>query len=612
MLNISNLTYRIGGRLLIDNASASIPMGAKVGLFGRNGAGKTTLFKMILGDLEAEAGSIDYPSRMRVGTVAQEAPGSDVTLLQTVIAGHRELAELLHEAETVTDGERLSEVHMRIAALDGYSAEAKAAGILSGLGFDTEAQRRPCSSFSGGWRMRVALASLLFSEPDFMLLDEPTNYLDLEGVLWLESFLKDYRHTVVVISHDRDLLDRCMGAILHLDQGKLTLYTGNYQSFVERLTANRQRLESESRKVDAARKHMQSFVDRFRASAAKAKQAQSRIKALAKMPPIALTMEADVRPIKFSAPPKLSPPLIAVESGAVGYSDDNPILKSLNLRIDPDDRIALVGSNGNGKSTFAKMIAGRLPMMQGKMTSFPKMTVGYFAQHQLDELRPDETPFQHMADLMPNAKEPEVRAKLGAVGFSADRANNKVATLSGGEKARLLFAIIGFNAPAILILDEPTNHLDIDSRDSLIRAITEYEGAVLLISHDRHLLEACADQVWLVKDGAVKVFDGDLDDYEDLVLGRVKPGAGQKSGGNARRDKEEKASQNAEARLAKLQKDKIALDKKLSDQTLYTGDNAANNRLGQLQRREAELLRQIAEAEEEWMSAQNALEQAAE
>ncbi len=626
MLTISGITYRVGGRLLLENASATIPSGSKVGLVGRNGVGKSTLFKLILGQLGSEAGSIDFPARARVGTVAQEAPGGPETLIETVIAAHEELAGLLHEAEHETDGERLAEVHSRLATLDGYSSEARAGGILAGLGFDAEAQKRPCSSFSGGWRMRVALAGLLFSEPDLLLLDEPTNYLDLEGVLWLEDFLKRYRYTVIIISHDRDLLNRSVDSILYLDRCKLGYYTGGYDAFETRLAADRMRLESEAKKIDAQRKHMQAFVDRFKAKASKAKQAQSRVKALAKLSPITLDPESQGKPIIFSNPAELSPPIIAIDDGAVGYSAGNPVLRKIDIRVEPTDRIALLGPNGNGKSTFSKLLAGRLDIMGGRMTISPKLTVGYFAQHQLDELKFGWTPYDHMRELMPNAKEPEVRKKLGVAGFSADKADNKVETLSGGEKARLLFALIGFKAPSILILDEPTNHLDIDGREALVRAIAEYEGAVILVSHDRHLLDASADQFWLVANGTVTPYDGDLDDYEAFVLSNARSSGGgggkdrKADVGLAKEDRKaaaekrkrlqghKKAADTAEAQLIKLQSEAADIAKKLADPKLYgTGPSAAIT-LASLTQRDKELKKLIAVAEEAWLEAQSAYE----
>lgn len=622
MLTISDLTYRIGPRLLFDRASAAIPPGAKVGLVGRNGIGKSTLFRLILGEIAAESGTIELPPRARIGHVAQEAPGGPETLIEAVINHHMELSALLREAaaETVTDPERLADIHARLAALDGYSAEARAGIILRGLGFDAEAQKRPCSSYSGGWRMRVALAGALFAAPDILLLDEPTNYLDLEGVLWLESFLKSYPHTVIVISHDRDVLNRAVDSILHLDHGRLTYYTGNYDDFADRLAANRARLEAEARKIEAKRQHMQAFVDRFRAKATKAKQAQSRLKALAKLTPITLDPETETRPIRFPSPGKLSPPLLAMEGGSVGYEPGKPVLRQLDLRIDPDDRIALVGANGNGKSTFAKLLADRLPLMSGRVTKAAKLTVGYFGQHQLDELQPGRTALDHLRDLMPKDKESVVRARLGSFGFGADKADTLVENLSGGEKARLLFALIAFDAPAILILDEPTNHLDIDSRDALIRGIAEYEGAVLLISHDRHLLDACADRLWLVADGRVTPFDGDLDDYEKFVLSSRRPPAKPKAekpaapaarAPNLSRDIRsiERKIKALEAEIAKLEEEQDKLATRLADNALYDGSARANAELERLVARDAAVKAALAEKEEGWLALQAELEE---
>ncbi len=523
MLNISEMTYRIGGRVLLEDASASLPTGHKVGLVGRNGTGKSTLLKLILGELIPESGTASIPRTARIGTVAQEAPGGKETLLEVVMAGDVERTQLMAEAETAKDPNRISEIQVRLADIEAYSAESRAAVILAGLGFTEAVMNGPCSALSGGWRMRVALAAALFGAPDVLLLDEPTNYLDLEGTIWLQSYIRDYPHTILLVSHDRDLLNVSVDAILHLDQFKLTLYQGNYDNF-ERQRREKQALNSKmKKKQDDQRAHMQAFVDRFKAKASKARQAQSRMKALAKLEPIAELIDNAVAPFIFPNPEKqIAPPLVSWDKVSVGYGDKT-ILKNITLRMDPDDRIALLGSNGNGKSTFAKLLCGNLKPMLGSMAHPSRLSIGYFAQHQLDELSEDRTPFEYISELMPDAPISKRRAKLGAVGFGVNLADSKCSILSGGEKARLLFFLATYHAPHVLVMDEPTNHLDIDSREALILAINEYEGAVVLISHDRHIIETCVDRLWIVNNGTVQPFEGDMDEYTDLVLGRNKP-----------------------------------------------------------------------------------------
>jgi len=520
MLHINDLTYRIGARLLIDHTSVALPTGARVGLVGRNGAGKTTLFRIVRGDLSPETGGIATAKGARIGSVEQEAPGGAQSLVDFVLDADVERRALLAEAETAHDPARIADVQTRLADIDAHAAPARAARILAGLGFDEAAQRRPLSEFSGGWRMRVALAAVLFSQPDLLLLDEPTNYLDLEGAMWLVDYLKSYPATTIVISHDRDLLDEVADHILHLDRAKLTLWSGGYSSF-ERQRAEAITLQGKAaKKQEERRKHLQSFVDRFRASATKATQAQSRLKMLAKMAPIAVTVDDSVLPFSWPAvAKKLASPLVALEGAAVGY-DGRAVLSRLSLSLQADDRIGLIGANGNGKSTFAKLMGGRLALLSGKMVRAPKLEAGFFAQHQVDDLEPSGSAYTHVADRMRGEPEAKIRARVARIGFSAARANTGVAELSGGEKARLLMGLATFEGPQLLILDEPTNHLDIDSRAELIEAINDFEGACILISHDRRLLEACAERLWLVADGEVRNFDGDLDDYARLVLGQ--------------------------------------------------------------------------------------------
>jgi ATP-binding cassette subfamily F protein 3 len=615
MLVIDDLTIRVAGRLLIDSASARIPDGARVGLIGRNGTGKTTLFKAITGEGATESGSISVGARQRIGRLAQEAPAGPEKLIDIVLSADKERMQLLADAETETDPHRIAEIHTRLADIDAHSAPARAASILFGLGFSQDAQQRPSSEFSGGWRMRVALAALLFSEPDILLLDEPTNYLDLEGTLWLEDHLAHYPKTVVVISHDRDLLDTVVDSILHLDQTKLTFYRGGYSQFErqrrERLILN----EKAAKKQETKRKHLEAFIERFKAKATKARQAQSRMKALAKMEPTAASVNDEVREINFPAPERLlSPPIIALEGASVGYEAGKPILQKLNLRIDNDDRIALLGANGNGKSTFTKLITGRLPAMAGKVTLANTLKVAYFAQHQLDELDPNGSPYDHVRRLMPDAPEPKVRARVGQIGFSGDAGNTLVSSLSGGEKARLLLGLATFDAPHLIVLDEPTNHLDIDSRAALIEAINDFPGAVVIVSHDRHLLEATTERLWLVGDGKVTNFEGDLDDYRRLVLSSGNDDAPRKAD-NAGKDtkaEQRRASASKRAELKPLQK-KIKdaeadvtkltallekIDGALADNGIYSREPA---RAAELSRQRAETVAALASAEEQWL-----------
>jgi ATP-binding cassette subfamily F protein 3 len=519
MLSITDISIRIAGRLLIDQATTQIVPGARVGLVGRNGTGKSTLFQAIRGDIPVESGQITIPPRWRIGSLAQEAPGGPESLIDVVLAADRERADLLREAETAQDPHRIADIQTRLADIDAHSAPARAAAILSGLGFSTEDQARACAEFSGGWRMRVALAATLFAEPDLLLLDEPTNYLDLEGTLWLEDHLARYPRTVIIVSHDRDLLENSVDQILHLDRSKLTLYRGGYSSFAKQ-RAERELLDAKQvKRQEAERKRLQAFVDRFKAKASKARQAQSRVKMLEKMEPIAALVTQEVREITFPEPEKLlSPPIIAVDGVSVGYEPGKPVLNRVTLRIDNDDRIALLGQNGNGKSTLVKLLAGRLDPFAGRITRADKLGVGYFAQHQLDELNQDGTPYTHIRRLMGEAPEARVRARAGAIGFSAAAADTPVTSLSGGEKARLLLGLATFFGPQLIILDEPTNHLDIDSRAALAEAINDFPGAVIMVSHDRYLIDACADRLWVVANRAVTSYDGDLDDYRREVL----------------------------------------------------------------------------------------------
>ncbi len=623
MLHINDLTYRIGDRTLFERATAAIPTGHKVGFVGRNGAGKSTLLRIIQGELGYEAGSLSLPSRTRVGAVAQEAPGGSDSLLETVLAADTERVELLAEAETTTDPHRIAEVQTRLADIDAHSAPARAAAILAGLGFNEDEQGRPCSEFSGGWRMRVALAASLFAEPDLLLLDEPTNYLDLEGTMWLESYLKTYPYTVLLVSHDRDLLNKVVDHILHLENTKLHLYRGGYDRFEATRRARLELQMSMKKRQEAERRHIESFVERFRYKASKAKQAQSRVKALARMKPIAAVLEQRVLPFKFPVPSRLSPPIITMEDAVCGYEPGKPILSGLDLRIDQDDVIALLGANGNGKSTFAKLLSDRLKPSSGKVRRSPTLKIGYFAQHQLDELNLAWTPYRYYEELMPDKSEAQRRAQAGAVGFPGQKANTVIEKLSGGEKARLLLALAVFHKPHLLILDEPTNHLDVDSREALVQAINEFEGAVILISHDRHLIETSADRLWLVENGTVKTFDGDMDEYRDRLLAarRGKATRGKrKSTDDTKADQRQASAKRRagleplkleakkwESAIARLTEQKDRIDAALADGRIYavTPDKATK-----LNQKRAQIIGLVEAAELRWMSAQEAYDKA--
>ena len=629
MLTIDDLSVRVAGRLLIENASARIPEGARIGLVGRNGSGKTTLFGVIAGDTAYEHGEVAVPSRWRIGRLAQEAPDGPESLLEIVLKADVERARLLAEAETARDPHRIAEIQTRLADIGAHSAPARAAAILSGLGFSSAEQQRPCAEFSGGWRMRVALAAALFGEPDLLLLDEPTNYLDLEGTLWLQDHLAHYPRTVIVISHDRDLLDTSVNFILALENSKLTLYRGGYSAF-EKLRNERLVLDQKmAKKQEAQRKHLQAFIDRFKAKATKARQAQSRVKMLEKLEPIAVTVLSDVLPINIPSPGKLlSPPIIALDDVAVGYEPGRAVLRDLSLRIDNDDRIALLGSNGNGKSTLVKLIADRLAPFEGTITRASRLKIAYFAQHQLDELDPGRSVYDHIRELMPEGTEAKVRAVAGSIGFSGETADTKIAKLSGGEKARLMLGLATFGGPHLLILDEPTNHLDIDSRVALIEAINDFPGAVILISHDRHLLEACADRLWLVAGGRVTPFDGDLDDYRRQVLSNSvsdatprnesarRSGASEPARSNVRRSAAERRAETAplrqriaraQAEIDRLTREIGTLDTALADGELFARDPA---KAAALAKKRAACASALAQAEEDWLSAGAALQTA--
>ncbi len=614
MLKISDLTYSVEGRTLVEHATVTIPTGHKVGLVGRNGSGKTTLFRVIRGEMVLDTGNVNMPKGWKIGGVSQEVPGNEVSLINTVLRADTEREALLAEAETATDPTRIAEVQTRLADIDAWSAEARAATILKGLGFTHAEQQMPCSAFSGGWRMRVALAAVLFSEPDLLLLDEPTNYLDLEGALWLEAYLVKYPHTVLIVSHDRELLNRSVGGILHLEDKGLIYYTGTYDMFAKQRAANRAVQAAAAKKQDAQRAHLQAFVDRFKAKASKAKQAQSRVKMLEKMDTIRAPEDAARTVFTFPEPEELSPPIIATEAAAVGYGN-NIVLHDLNLRIDQDDRIALLGRNGEGKSTLSKMLSDRLPVARGKMVTSNKLRIGFFAQHQVDELRIEETPLDHLFRERPNEGQAKLRARLASFGLGADQADTEVGRLSGGQKARLSLLLATLPAPHLLILDEPTNHLDIESREALVEALTAYTGAVILVSHDMHLLSMVADRLWLVKDGHVKPYDEDLQAYRKMLLtpekpaekDKPKPAKAAKPGREAIQTMRADVRKNEE-RVKKINDMRDKLAKKLADPVLYEDGKAGE--LATWNKKYAEVMDGLERAEAMWMAALEKLEKA--
>src|SRR5438067_4140312 len=627
MLTISGLTYRVGGRhgrALFDEANAQIPARCKLGLVGRNGAGKSTLLDLIRGRLLPDSGDIFVPKSWRIGFLAQEAPGGEGTALDTVLAADKERAALLRELERDPAPLRIAEVEARLDEIGARAAPARAARILAGLGLDAAMQERPLSELSGGWRMRVALAAVLFAEPDLLLLDEPTNHLDLEAALWLERFLRRYRHSFILVSHDRQLLNAATTTTLHLDNGKLALYSGGFDAFLRARREAAARQTALAQRQQRERERLQRFIDRFRYKASKARQAQSRVKALARLEPVALIADTAPVTLRLPQPAELSPPLISFDQVSAGYAPEEPVLSRLDLRLDPDDRIALLGANGNGKTTFARLLAGRLEPFSGRMTRAAKLTCGFFAQHQIEEMRPAESAFDHIAALMPDSPPEAVRARLGGFGFSQDKAFVPVGELSGGERARLNLALVTYNAPGLLILDEPTNHLDMETREALVAALGEYSGAVVLVSHDWHLVELVADRLWLVDGGTVRSFEDDLDAYRRRLLERDEPAESRASGAvaiNSRRAGRREAAErrraleplrqkarSAEEMAARLAAEQQALDRTLADPGAF-GESAA---LADALKRRAELERRIAEAEAEWFEAATELERLSE
>jgi ATP-binding cassette subfamily F protein 3 len=621
VLILDSVSYSIAGRNLLERASLMVDPGRRIGLIGRNGAGKSTLLKLIAGELAVDGGTIRLGQRIRLGYVAQEAPGGSVTPLEVVLAADTERAELLALADDHDVApERIAEIHDRLLTIQADAAPARAAAILSGLGFATDAQARPMSSFSGGWRMRVALAAVLFAAPDLLLLDEPTNHLDLEATLWLEQYLQKFPGAILLVSHDRQLLDRAVEAIAHLDNGKLSLTPGGFAEFIRIKTEKALQQGRAAEKAAEARAHMQSFVDRFRAKASKARQAQSRIKALERMPQIESVVEDKATKFSFPEPNKLAPPMLSLDGVDIGY-DGKPVLGGVSLRIDMEDRIALLGTNGNGKSTLAKLLAGRLQPLKGRQFRTGNLRVGYFAQHQEDDLVMHETPYDHLSRALPKATPPQVRAQAARFGLDADRVNTKVSAMSGGEKARLLLALATRDAPHLLILDEPTNHLDIDARDALVKALAEFEGAVLLISHDPYLVDLVADRLLLVAGGKVTALEGDLESYAASVTDPA-PAARDTNRDNPRKnDKKDKAEarsriaplrqavKDAEHRIAKLAAERTLLEKKLADPNIYSPGKSKD--LTYINQRIAAIKRETDTAERDWLAAEAALEAAA-
>ena len=616
MIFFENISFSVAGRTLVKNSTVSIPSGHKVGLVGRNGTGKTSLFRLVYGDITLDHGDLKLNKNTRVGGVAQEAPGSSITLLDTVLAADQERADLLQKAQLEKDPLQIAEIQTRLADIDAWSAEARAATILNGLGFDKHKQKLACSEFSGGWRMRVALAAVLFSKPDLLLLDEPSNYLDLEGSIWLEAYISKYPSTIIIISHDRALLNNSVNSILHLEDKKLHLYTGNYETFAKTRAARLAHKEAEVKKQNLRRQHLQSYVDRFRYKADKAKQAQSRLKMLAKMEPISISSETTFTKFDFPQPEELSPPIVNIQNASVGY-EEKTVLSDINLRIDQDDRIAILGQNGEGKSTLSKLIANKLKPHVGKIIHSNKLRIGYFAQHQLDELTLNETPMGHVQRERPSEKQGQIRARLDGFGISVEQADIRVKSLSGGQKARLSLLLASLDAPHLLILDEPTNHLDIESREALVEALTKYSGAVIIVSHDIHLLSLVADRLWLAKNGTVKPYEYDLETYRKslLSISSSKKPEQLKNPKTVRKSytKDEitvlkNNLKKSEERVEKLLTMEEKISKKLADPKIYSDTN--RDELVVLNTRYAEVRKAITKAEDLWERSQKKLDNA--
>ncbi len=617
MLTVSNITYRIGGRLILENATCAVQDNWKVGVVGPNGAGKSTLFKLITGELHLDSGTITLAERRTRGEVKQDIPDDDTQLIDIVLAADTERTALFKQAETEEDPYKIGDIYTRLEEIDAYAAPARAATILAGLGFKEEQLTQPISAFSGGWRMRVALAAALFQQPDFLLLDEPTNHLDLEAIMWLENYLANYPKTLMIISHDRELLDKCIDHVIHVENKKLTAYTGNYSTFERERAEKLIGQQKAHEKQTAQRAKMQAFVDRFKAKASKARQAQSRMKALEKMDIVDAVMADRTVKFTFPQPEELSPPIVTINHADIGYTAGKPILTNIHERIDMDDRIALLGANGNGKSTLIKLIAGKLEPLKGDLLTSNKLRIGYFSQHQTEELDVTDTPVSAMMRVM-KKPETDVRGVLGRFGFSKPLSDNTIKSLSGGEKARLLFAMIAHNAPHLLLLDEPTNHLDMDTREALVQALNSYTGAVVIVSHDPSMIERVADRLWLVADGKVNDFDGDLEAYRQHIIeqrrnerrggNKAEKGPSKKEQKAALAEKKKQhpalweAAEQAEKRVTLLTRQKNQLE---DDLTRATGKDAQ-----ELQFSHGKLLKELDAAEADWLEAQTAFDNA--
>ena len=618
MLNFTEVALRRGPRVLFEQVNMIIHQGQHVGITGANGTGKSSLFALIMGELHTDQGDFTLPSNVVIAHVAQETPALDRLAIEYVMDGDHELRRIqadMAQAEANADGHCLAQLHSSFEAIDGYTAQARAARLMQGLGFVTEQEQSPVSQFSGGWRMRLNLAQALMCRSDLLLLDEPTNHLDLDAVIWLQEWLRSYAGTLLLISHDRDFLDTVVSYIAHLEHQRIKLYSGNYTDFeryrAEQLKQQQAAFEKQQREIA----HIRSFVDRFRAKATKAKQAQSRLKTLARMETIAQAHVDSPFGFSFRQPEKLPRPLLRMEKLSVGYGD-NVLLNKIGLSISPGDRIGLLGANGAGKSTLIKLLAGELVPVAGELIQAKDLSIGYFAQHQLEQLTMDETPFQHMQRLAPNETEQSLRNYLGGFGFTGDRVDEEVEVFSGGEKARLVLAILAWQRPNLLLLDEPTNHLDIEMRHALSMALQEYEGAMVIVSHDRHMLRSACDDFLLVADGYVQEFDGDLEDYRQRINKQLdKEEAPAESKSNSAQSKKLKRQQEAEKRkllqplqkklraleteLEKLNTELSEIESALSDPDLYQEET--KHKLTPLLSRQGELKNRRDEIEEDWL-----------
>lgn len=622
MLNFKSVALRRGQRLLFEEASFTIHGGEKVGITGANGVGKSSLFRLILGEIHVDAGEVSMPPNLAIAHVAQETPANDRTALDYVMDGDRELRLIqasLKTADESGDGLELAMQHSRLEAIGGYEARARAAKLMSGLGFAPGDEAKPVNQFSGGWRMRLNLAQALMCRSDMLLLDEPTNHLDLDAVIWLQEWLSRYSGTLLLVSHDRDFLDEIVDHVLHIEHQTVTLFSGNYSAFEARRAEllAQQQAAHERQQREVAR--IQAFVDRFRAKATKARQVQSRLKALGKLELIAAAHVDSPFQFSFLPPDKLPSPLLKLDDVSVGYGA-NAILSGVNLTLNPGDRIGLLGTNGAGKSTLIKLLAGVLEPQSGERLEAQDLRIGYFAQHQLEQLRIDESPLKHLQRLDPNALERDLRNFLAGFGFCGDQALAAIGPFSGGERARLALALLIYQKPNLLLLDEPTNHLDLNVRDALNLALQDYQGAMVLVSHDRYLLRTVADDFWLVADGNAEAFAGDLDDYRQWLSNRrALPEGSTETKAVSRKDQRRldaerrrtlkpfrEALEQAEAVLEKLSSEKKRLEIQLADPALYESDSKAA--LQALLLEKAGIDRQLADAESAWLAASEALE----